>query len=96
MKLCRNIHRSVWQLLGLKKIQNGGRCHGNQGVFFFSGRHFDFFSTHKRCHTLQWIFLQSFVKFDEWNPKGFQFPPFFVSMTTNFAPVAMEIKKGGI
>ena len=33
MKLCRNIHRSVWQLLGgVEKIQNGGRCHGNQGT----------------------------------------------------------------
>jgi hypothetical protein len=32
MKLCRNIHRSVWQLLGVEKIQNGGRCHGNQGA----------------------------------------------------------------
>jgi hypothetical protein len=27
MKLCRNIHRSVWQLLGVEKIQNG-----NQGA----------------------------------------------------------------
>jgi hypothetical protein len=27
-----NIHRSVWQLLGVAKIQNGGRCHGNQGA----------------------------------------------------------------
>jgi hypothetical protein len=27
-----NIHRSVWQLLGVEKIQNGGRCHGNQGT----------------------------------------------------------------
>ena len=25
------------------------------------------FSTHKSCHTLQWIFLQSFMKFDEKN-----------------------------
>jgi hypothetical protein len=32
MKLYRNIHRSVWQLLGVEKIQNGGRCHGNQGT----------------------------------------------------------------
>jgi hypothetical protein len=24
-KNCRNIHRSVWQLLGVAKIQNGGR-----------------------------------------------------------------------
>jgi hypothetical protein len=31
--LCRNLHRSMWQLLGgWKKIQNGGRCHGNQGI----------------------------------------------------------------
>jgi hypothetical protein len=22
----------VWQLLGVEKIQNGGRCHGNQGA----------------------------------------------------------------
>ena len=32
MKLCRNIHRSVRQLLGVEEIQNGGRCHGNQGA----------------------------------------------------------------
>jgi hypothetical protein len=32
MELCRNIHRSVWQLLGVEKIQNGSRCHGNQGA----------------------------------------------------------------
>jgi hypothetical protein len=32
MKICRNIHRSVWQLLGVEKIPNGGRCHGNQGT----------------------------------------------------------------
>ena len=25
----------------------------------------------QRCHTLRWIFLQSFMKFDEWNPKMF-------------------------
>ena len=30
--LCRNIHRSMWQLLGVEKIQNGGRCHGKQGI----------------------------------------------------------------
>jgi hypothetical protein len=27
------------------------------------------FSTPKSCHTLRWIFLQSFMKFDERNPK---------------------------
>ena len=32
MKLCRNIHRSVWQLLGVEQIQNGGRYHGSQGA----------------------------------------------------------------
>jgi hypothetical protein len=36
-----------------------------------NGRHFDFFSTPKSCHTLRWIFLQSFMKFDERNPKSF-------------------------
>jgi hypothetical protein len=28
-------------------------------------------STPKGCHTLRWIFLQSFMKFDERNPKSF-------------------------
>ena len=32
---------------------------------------FWFFSTLKSCHTLRWIFLQSFMKFDERNPKIF-------------------------
>ena len=32
MKLCMNIHRSVWQILRIEKNQNGGRCHGNQGA----------------------------------------------------------------
>jgi hypothetical protein len=32
MNICRNIHRSVWQLLEVEQIQNGGRCHGNQGI----------------------------------------------------------------
>ena len=35
----------------------------------------------KSCHTLRWIFLQSFMKFDERNPKEIK-SPFFVSMTT--------------
>jgi hypothetical protein len=38
--------------------------HGN-------GHHFEFFQPPKSCHTLQWIFLQSFMKFDERNPKLF-------------------------
>jgi hypothetical protein len=29
MKLCKNIHCSVWQLLGVEQIQNGCHCHGN-------------------------------------------------------------------
>jgi hypothetical protein len=32
MKLGENIHRSVWQVGGFEKIQNGDRCHGNQGA----------------------------------------------------------------
>ena len=32
IKLCRNIQRSVWQLLEFEQIQNDGRCHGNQGA----------------------------------------------------------------
>jgi hypothetical protein len=45
-------------------------------------RHFEFFSTPKSCHTLRWIFLQSFMKFDERNQKKFLNLPFFVSMAT--------------
>jgi hypothetical protein len=30
MKLSRNIHRSVWQLLGVEKIQNGGNNNNNK------------------------------------------------------------------
>ena len=32
---------------------------------------FEFFQPLKSCHTLRWIFLQSFMKFDERNPKLF-------------------------
>ena len=42
----------------------------------------NFFNPPKSCQTLRWIFLQSFMKFDERNPKLFQIPPFFVSMAT--------------
>ena len=34
------------------------------------------FSTTKSCHTLRSIFLQSFMKFDERNPKFVLIPPF--------------------
>ena len=43
---------------------------------------FWFFPTPKSCHTLCWIFLQSFMKFDERNPIFFFKSPFFVSMAT--------------
>jgi hypothetical protein len=35
-----------------------------------------FFQPHKSCHTLRWIFLQSFMKFDERNPIFFKSPLF--------------------
>ena len=44
--------------------------HGN-------GRHLEFFQPPKSCHTLRWIFLQIFMKFDERNPKFFLNPPLF-------------------
>ena len=31
----------------------------------------NFFQRPKSCHTLRWIFLQSFMKFDERNPNFF-------------------------
>ena len=36
----------------------------------------------KSCHTLRWIFLQSFMKFDERNKKKKINRPFLVSMAT--------------
>ena len=36
----------------------------------------NFFQPLKSCHTLQWIFLQSFMKFEERNPKIFKSPLF--------------------
>ena len=42
----------------------------------------NFFQPLKSCHTLRWIFLQSFMKFDERNPNFFKSLPFFVSMAT--------------
>ena len=42
----------------------------------------NFFQPHKSCHTLRWIFLQSFMKFDERNQKFFLNLPFFISMAT--------------
>jgi hypothetical protein len=48
--------------------------HGNS-------RHFEFFQPPKSCHTLRWIFLQSFMKFDERSQsKIILNPPIFVSM----------------
>jgi hypothetical protein len=43
--------------------------HGN-------GHHLEFFQPLNRCHTLRWIFLQSFMKFDERNPIFFLIPLF--------------------
>jgi hypothetical protein len=58
------IRYTVWIL---KKMHLG--YHGN-------GRHFEFCSTPKSCHTLRWIFLQSFMKFDERNRQKKLNPPF--------------------
>jgi hypothetical protein len=34
------------------------------------------FNPPKSCHTLRWIFLKGFMKFEERNPKKNLFPPF--------------------
>jgi hypothetical protein len=62
---------------GLKKIQNGSRCHGNQDA-----KNVKFTSNFTNFCRLRWIFLQSFMKLDERNPNFFLNPPFFVSMAT--------------
>jgi hypothetical protein len=36
----------------------------------------NFFQPPKSCYTLRWIFLQSFMKFDERNPNIFKILPF--------------------
>ena len=72
----------MWQETLLQKFLKIGV---NQ--FFFhlgyhgSGRHFEFCQPPKSCHTLRWIFLQIFMKFDERN-QFFLNPHFFVSMAT--------------
>jgi hypothetical protein len=38
--------------------------------------HFEFFQPLKSCHTLRWIFLQNFMKFDERNLFFFKIHPF--------------------
>jgi hypothetical protein len=51
MKLCRNIHRSVWKLLVVEQIQNGGCCHGNQGAKYFKFTpNFTNFYCNVSCH----------------------------------------------
>jgi hypothetical protein len=72
----------VWQLLGVEHIQNGGRCHGNQGA--------------KMLNSLQTS--QSFaVMFPVTSTSsGTRQAKKIRIGRTNFAAVAMEIKKGGI
>jgi hypothetical protein len=60
----------------LKKMKN------TKMIYHGNSRHFEFVQPLKSCHTLRWIFLQSFMKFDERNPKHFLKHPFFVSMAT--------------
>ena len=60
--------KALWSLEWIKKKMHLG-FHGN-------GRHFEFFQPLKSCHTLRWIFLQNFMKFDEWNQFFFK-SPFF-------------------
>ena len=58
----------------------------NRRIFVFGGHFvpwlpwqrppFRIFSTPKNCHTLWWIFLQIFMKFDERNPNFFKSPLF--------------------
>ena len=67
------------------KFQKGSAVWFELSIFLHlsyhgNGRHFKKNSTPKRCHTLRWIFLQSFMKFDERN--HFFNPPFFISMAT--------------
>jgi hypothetical protein len=51
MKLCRNIHRSAWQLLEVKKNKNGGRCHDNQGAINVKFTpNFTHFCSNVSCH----------------------------------------------
>jgi hypothetical protein len=72
IKLCRNIHHSVWQLLGSEKIQNGSRCHGNQGAKMLNSlQTSQIFAVIFPVTSTSRIFLQSLMKFDESNPNFF-------------------------
>jgi hypothetical protein len=85
---------------GVEKIQNGGHCHGIQGIKWLPNtkRHFEFFQPPQKLpHTTvdsptRWIII--------WLPNhGYQFPTSKSKQIgigwTNFAAVAMETKKGG-
>jgi hypothetical protein len=49
---------------GVKTIQNGSRCNGNQGAKMLNSLQ----TTQIFAVMFLWIFLQSFMKFDERNP----------------------------
>jgi hypothetical protein len=62
---------------------------GNQGA---KNVKFEFFQPPKSCHTPRWIFLQSFMKFDERNPNFFQIPPFlFPIFLAYFVPLDVDV-----
>ena len=43
-------------------------------AFLQIGYHYEFVQPPQICHTLRWIFLQNFMKFDERNPIFFKSP----------------------
>jgi hypothetical protein len=65
-KMLKKMKNTKMIIAGYSQNRN---CHGN-------GCHFEFVQPLKSCHTLRWIFLQSFMKFDERNPNFFEIPLF--------------------
>ena len=62
--------------LFLRQVSKGSAVRNEFNIFLHlgyhgNGRHFEFCQPLNSCHTLRWIFLQSFMKFDERNPTFF-------------------------
>ena len=75
-KVDHNMAPKPWISIPNIKIYLETKFRSNRRIFVFWRPPFWIFSTPKSCHTLRWIFLQSFMKFDERNPNLFLIPPF--------------------
>ena len=77
-KVDHNMALKPWISIPNIKIYLETKVRPNRRIFVFGGHFVPWlpWQPHKSCHTLRWIFLQSFMKFDERNPIFFLILPF--------------------